>query len=74
MKEVRDFKHFSDSQFRSDLSLVHWDTILRYDDPNTRWIAVWKSIFHEILNKHAPLPSSLDYAHYQAVNEGKGLS
>jgi hypothetical protein len=26
-KEVRDFKHFSDSQFRSDLSQVHWDTI-----------------------------------------------
>jgi hypothetical protein len=55
VKEVRDFKHFLDSQFRSDLSQVHyWDTILRYDDPNTCWI-VWKSIFHEILNKHAAL-------------------
>ena len=54
VKEVRDFKHFSDSQFRSDLSQVQWDSILRYDDPNTCWI-VWKSIFHEILNKHAPL-------------------
>ena len=33
VKEVRDFKHFSDSQFRSDLSQVQWDSLLRYDDP-----------------------------------------
>ena len=37
VNKVRDFKHFSDSQFRSDLSQVHWD-------------AIGKSIFHEILN------------------------
>jgi hypothetical protein len=53
IKEVRDFKHFSESQFRADLLQVPWDTIC-YDDPNTCWI-VWKSIFYEILNKHAPV-------------------
>ena len=50
IKEVRDFKHFSESQFRADLLQVPWDTIC-YDDPNTCWM-VWKSIFYEILNKH----------------------
>ena len=53
IKEVRDFKHFSESQFRADLRRVPWDTIC-YDDPNTCWI-LWKSIFYEILNKHAPI-------------------
>ena len=53
IKEVRDFKYFSDSEFRADLLQVPWDTIC-YDDPNTCWI-VWKSFFNEILNKHAPM-------------------
>ena len=53
IKEVRDFKYFSDSDFRADLMQVPWDTIC-YDDPNTCWI-VWKSFFNEILNKHAPM-------------------
>ncbi len=43
IKEVRDFKHFSESQFRADLRRIPWDTIC-YDDPNTCWI-LWKSIF-----------------------------
>jgi hypothetical protein len=43
IKEVRDFKHFSDSHFRANLLQVPWDTIC-YDDPNTSWI-VWKAIF-----------------------------
>ena len=53
IKEVRDFKYFSDSDFRADLMQVPWDTIC-YDDPNTCWI-VWKLFFNEILNKHAPM-------------------
>ena len=53
IKEIRDFKYFSDSDFRADLMQVPWDTIC-YDDPNTCWI-VWKSFFNEILNKHAPM-------------------
>ena len=32
---------------------VPWDTIC-CDDPNICW-TVWKSNFHEILNKHAPI-------------------
>jgi hypothetical protein len=62
IKEVRDFKHFSDSHFRADLLQVPWDTIC-YDDPNTSWI-VWKAIFYEILNKHAPLRHRRIKAHY----------
>ena len=62
IKEVRDFKHFSDSHFRADLLQVPWDTIC-YDDPNTSWI-VWKAIFYEILNKHAPLRHRRNKAHY----------
>ena len=45
--------NISDSHFRADLLQVPWDTVC-YDDPNTSWI-VWKAIFYEILNKHAPL-------------------
>ena len=51
--EVCDFKHFSDQYFRADLMQEPWDTIC-YDDPSICW-TVWKSIFHEILNKHAPI-------------------
>ena len=53
IKEVRDFKYFSEFHFRADLMQVPWETIC-YDDPNICW-TVWKSIFHEILNKHAPI-------------------
>ena len=53
IKEVRVFKHFSEFHFCDfDLMQVPWETIC-YDDPNICW-TVWKSIFHEILNKHAP--------------------
>ena len=53
MMEVFDFKHFSDQQFCADLMQEPWDTIC-YDDPNICW-TVSKSIFHEILNEHAPI-------------------
>ena len=53
VKEVRNFKHFSDSQFSADLYQVQRETILTYEDPNTCWF-VWKSIFLEVLNRHTP--------------------
>jgi hypothetical protein len=62
IKEVRDLTHFSDSYFRAVLLQVPWDTIC-YDDTNTSWI-VWKAIFYEILNKHAPLRHRHIKAHY----------
>ena len=43
IKEVCDFKHFSDLHFHVDLMQVPWDTIC-YNDPNICW-TVWKSIF-----------------------------
>lgn len=53
LKEVRDFKHFSVSQFRADLLEVPWDMIC-HNDPHICWM-IWKSLFCYILNKHAPL-------------------
>ena len=54
LKEVRDFKHFSETQFRNDLLQVPWVSILWCEDPN-QWWTKWKSIFYEILNRHAPI-------------------
>ena len=53
-KEVRNFKHFSVDDFRSDLLQVPWDMIFAFRNPNACWI-LGKSFFDEILNKHAPL-------------------
>jgi hypothetical protein len=53
-KEVRNFKHFSVDDFRSDLLQVPWDMIFTLYNPNACWI-LWKSFFDEILNKHAQL-------------------
>ena len=54
MREVRDFKHFSDRDFDNDLSQVPWEIITTFSDPNECW-CVWKSFFTEILDAHAPL-------------------
>lgn len=54
IKEIRDFKHFSESDFRNDLLQVPWNTFLWYNDPNLCWI-IWKSTFYEVLNRHAPI-------------------
>ena len=54
LKEVRDFKHFSETHFRNDLLQVPWVSILSCEDPNQCW-TIWKSMFYEILNKHAPI-------------------
>jgi hypothetical protein len=53
-KKVRNFKHFSVDDFRSDLLKVPWDMIFTLYNPNACWI-LWKSFFDEILNRHAPL-------------------
>ena len=54
MREVQDFKHFSDRDFYNDLSQVSWEIITTFSDPNECW-CVWKSFFTEILDAHAPL-------------------
>ena len=53
-KEVRDYKNFVDSNFIDDISQVPWDIVCQFDDPNTCWHA-WKSLFLEILDRHAPV-------------------
>ena len=48
MREVRDFKHFSDRDFYNDLSQVPWEISTTLSDPNECW-CVWKSFFTEFL-------------------------
>ena len=48
----RDFKHFNEANFFDNLSLLNWDVILNYDDPNDMW-RVWVDMLMGVVNKHA---------------------
>ena len=54
-------KNFSDRRFIEGLLSQHWEYVYFFaDDPNTMW-EIWKQLFLEVLNKHAPLQQkSLD--------------
>ena len=54
VREVRNLKHFSETDFRADLLQVPWGIIQYFNDSNECW-RVSKSLFHGILDKHAPL-------------------
>ena len=52
---VRNFKHFDRNEFLDDLKLAHFDEIKNYsNDANEMWL-LWKSLYIDILNKHAPV-------------------
>ena len=51
--ETRQFKHFNALRFQSDLSEA-FSSFSTFNDPNKAW-EIWKEIFLEIENKHAPL-------------------
>ena len=52
---VRNFKHFDRNEFLDDLKLAHFDEIKNYsNDANEMWL-LWKSLYIDILNKHAPI-------------------
>ena len=54
VKEVRDYKHFNEERFIADLSSLPWNVIQQFQNPNECW-RVWKLMFDETLNRHAPL-------------------
>ena len=54
IKKVRNFKHFSETEFISDLTNIPWQTIFTMNDPNLSWNK-WKELFIRTLDKHAPV-------------------
>ena len=53
--EIRNMKHFNEEQFLNDLSHQTWEGMYFFaDNPNNMW-EIWKELFLEILDKHAPL-------------------
>ncbi|CAB4005997.1 Hypothetical predicted protein [Paramuricea clavata] len=53
-REIRDYRNFVESDFIEEILQVPWDIACQFDDPNVCWQA-WKSIFLEILDRHAPM-------------------
>ena len=52
---VRNFKHFDRNEFLDDSKLAHFDEIKNYNnDAHEMWL-LWKSLYIDILNKHAPV-------------------
>ena len=53
--EIRNMKNFNENKFILELMQQHWEYIYYCaEDPNAMW-EIWKSIFLEVLDKHAPL-------------------
>ena len=48
----RDYKNFVESDFIEEILQVPWDIVCQFDDPCWQ---VWKSLFLEILDRHAPI-------------------
>ena len=52
---VRNFKHFDRTEFLDDLRMAHFDEIINYTaNANEIWL-LWKNLYTDILNKHAPI-------------------
>ena len=53
--EIRNTKNFDDKKFRAELLKQRWEYVYFFaDDPNTMR-EMWKAMFLEVLDKHAPL-------------------
>ena len=53
--EIRNMKNFNEEKFIAELSKQEWEYVYFFaDDPNAMW-EIWKRIFLEVLDKHAPL-------------------
>ena len=52
--EIRNMKKFNEEKFIAELSKQEWEYVYFFaDDPNAMW-EIWKRIFLEVLDKHAP--------------------
>ena len=48
-------KNFDNQKFIEDLMHQPWENVYFFpEDPNTKW-EIWKKLFLEVLNRHAPL-------------------
>jgi hypothetical protein len=48
-------KNFNETKFVDELFNRHWEYIYFFgEEPNSMW-KIWKELFLEVLNKHAPL-------------------
>ena len=53
--EIRNMKNFNEKNFVDELLNQHWEYIYFFgNDPNAMW-EIWKELFLEVLNKHAPI-------------------
>ena len=52
--ESRDYKSVNSDKFLNDLVQLSWDLISLEPNPTAMWDA-WKTLFMEIIDKHAPL-------------------
>ena len=53
--EMRNMKNFNEEKFVAELLKQHWEQVYFFaEDPNDMW-EIWKIIFVEVLDKHAPL-------------------
>ena len=53
--EMRNMKNFNEEKFVAELLKQHWEQVYFFsEDPNDMW-EIWKKIFVEVLDKHAPL-------------------
>ena len=52
--EIRNNKYFNGSRFQEDLLNQNWEKIDNEQCVNRIW-AVWKTLFLDVLNKHAPI-------------------
>ncbi len=53
--EMRNMKNFDKKKFVTELLNQHWEYVYFFaEDPNAMW-EIWKKIFLEVLDKHAPL-------------------
>jgi hypothetical protein len=51
---MRNMKNFNEEKFVAELLKQHWEQVYFFaEDPNDMW-EIWKKIFVEILDKHAP--------------------
>jgi exonuclease III len=53
--EIRNMKKFDNQKFVEDLVQQQWENVYFFaDTPNAKW-EIWKMLFLEVLDKHAPL-------------------
>ena len=53
--EIGNMEHFNEEKFVNELLNQQWENVYFFgDDPNATW-RIWKELFLEVLNKHAPL-------------------